>query len=157
MNMKSSSPAKKNYWFYIIIAFVTGVFATLLIVFAVNSSSDNTENLNLVSSYEQFGFQEFNAEELESQPGYLAMLSMNAERKCLVVMLDNDILYEKAIIDYFEDILRQIPKGQYKSDVSQIESMIEHHRAMLEQTLQEQEVTRSAIDQMDDLIEKYLK
>ena len=72
-------------------------------------------------------------------------------------MLDNDILYEKAIIDYFEDILRQIPKGQYKSDVSQIESMLEHHRAMLEQTLQEQEVTRSAIDQMDDLIEKYLK
>ena len=154
MNMKSSSPAKKNYWFYIIIAFVTGVFATLLIVFAVNSSSDNTENLNLVSSYEQFGFQEFNAEDMMVQS---SMPPLIPERKCLVVMLDNDILYEKAIIDYFEDILRQIPKGQYKSDVSQIESMLEHHRAMLEQTLQEQEVTRSAIDQMDDLIEKYLK
>lgn len=156
MNMKSSSPAKKN-WFHIIIAFVTGVFATLLIVFAVNSSSVSNENLNLVSSYEQFGFQEFNSEELESQPGYLAMLSMNAERKCLLVMLDNDILYEKAIIDYFEDILRQIPRGQYESDVLQIESMLGHHKAMLEQTLKEQEATRSAIDQMDDLIEKYLK
>lgn len=137
-------------------AFICGVVVTLIVT-SVFFSATKVNGSTLVSSYEGFGFHEFKEEELQSQEAYISRLYMEAEKRCLEVKLDNDILYDQAIIDYLTDILSKIPKGSFQYDVSQIESVISAHQETLANTIENQKSTRNLMNRMNEFTEKYLK
>lgn len=135
-----------------IISAFFGSIMTLIIVSAFESPAAPVVN------YTSFEFEAFDEEAfMANKDVYLSQLSMNAERNCLQMMLDNELMFDEAIIAYYEDILTKIPNGENENDVMHIKNMIYSHRYSLEKNLEKQKETREAIKKMDELIEKYLK